>query len=149
MDLHGTVRCSCHWYRNFYGFIEDCSFLDCRQGPGSQQGTQCPFPHTSISTWMATAFHKCVGAPQQHPGGNYRTWTPTWDLLCKAQQGCWLNFNMCKPPCSVHSNKNLLTALPRSCHERFCLTGFWVLRNLLLWWCWWFTLSLWLYTKLP
>lgn len=64
----------------------------------SNTGSRAPL--LALSAWGWAQLYKCVRVLGQCPEGNYRTWS-YWDVLCKAKQAWWLNFNTCKPPAQL------------------------------------------------
>lgn len=144
MALHGALDVAATDKQMFVGLTKSDPFWTAGRCQAAQ-GTRCPSPCTSICSGMAAAFCNCMRAPEQHLG---RLEVQTEISCTKQSRVAGWNFNTYKPPCLVHSNKNLLSTLPQLCNKRFCLTrdkGFKksVAVVMLM-----IHLSLWLYTQL-
>lgn len=131
-------------------FNQVCSFLDCRQKQyKEQQGPSAPLlAHPSTWGWLQlyTSAWDCWGSVQKAT-----TELEVTEMSCANQSrvGGWTSTHASlllsllekSPHCSPKVEWQEIVS-----HKR---ESFWVLRNVLLWWCWWFTLSLWPYTWLP
>lgn len=152
MALHGAVILSADTQLFVRLTKSDPFWITDRSSKGRSRVSSAPFlAHPSV--------HQCGDDPSftqvlDNAGAVSRRQLQDLNLLrCPVQSkiGSVVELQHMEASCSACSNKNFLTILPGSCSKRLCLTREkgWVLRNLLLWWCWWFTLSLWPYTKLP